>query len=49
MNRTIESIQSQLLGLFENIEGIAISEEELKWSLPAFNRTLDRKEGINLY
>lgn len=45
VNRTIESVQSQLLGLFENIESVNISDADLKYSKPAWNYTLDRQSG----
>jgi hypothetical protein len=46
VNRTIESIQSQLLGIFENIDPITISNRDLDLSLPAWNYTLDRPSGM---
>jgi hypothetical protein len=45
VNRTIESLQSQILGIFENIDPVVISQNDLKHSLPAWNYTLDRESG----
>lgn len=45
VNRTIESLQSQILGIFENIDPVVIPQDELKHSLPAWNYTLDREPG----
>ena len=46
VNRTIESIQSQLQGIFENIQPVNISNRDLINSLPAWNYTLDRDPGF---
>ena len=49
VNRTIESAQSQFLGIFENIESINITEADLKYSLPAWNYTLPRQAGTSTF
>ena len=49
VNRTIESVQSQLMGIFENTESLNISEADLKYSLPAWNYTLDRQAGKHIF
>lgn len=49
VNRTIESIQSQLQGIFENIQPVNISNRDLINSLPAWNYTLDRDSGMNSF
>lgn len=38
-------MQSQILGLFENIDPVSISQNDLKHSLPAWNYTLEREAG----
>lgn len=48
VNRTIESIQSQLQGIFEHINSVKITNRDLDLSLPAWNYTLDRKPGTLL-
>lgn len=48
VNRTIESIQSQLLGIFENVQSVNISNNDLGLSLPAWNHTLTRSSGTCL-
>lgn len=46
VNRTIESIQSQLMGIFENIELVNITNRDIDLSLPAWNRNLNRESGM---
>jgi hypothetical protein len=47
VNRTIESVQAQLMGVFEETEALTLSESDLKLSLPAWNYTLDCEAGTH--
>lgn len=34
VNRTIQSVQSQLMGIFENIDKLTINDRDIPYSLP---------------
>lgn len=47
VNRTIESVQSQLLGIFENINKLTLTQDDLNYSLPQWPG-LNRQAGTYL-
>jgi hypothetical protein len=45
VNRTIESVQSQMIGIFENLDTLTISEKDVQYSLPQWPAA-NRESGI---
>ncbi len=47
VNRTIQSVQSQLLGIFENVDKLTLSEKDVPYSLPQWTN-VNRQAGTFL-
>ena len=46
VNRTIESVQSQLLGLFENLDPLTLNDRDVNYSLPLWPKVARAKGEV---